>query len=45
MRVLRHWKLLPKEVMDSLAQGNIGWGFEEPELAESVSAQGRVGSR
>jgi len=48
MTVVRPWNRLPREVVaaPSLEGGQVGWGFEQPGLAEGVLASGTgVGTR
>lgn len=50
MRLVRHWNRLPTEVVGcpspSNAQGQVGWGCEQPGLVEGDHAHGReVGTR
>ena len=44
MRVMRHWKRLPREAVDvpipGNIQGQVGWVFEQCGLAEDVPAHG-----
>jgi len=46
MRVVKHWHRLPRDVVDAPFPGNIqgqvGWGFEQPDLVEDVPAHCRV---
>jgi len=50
VRVVRHWKRLPREAVDApipeSVQGQVGWSFEQHGLVEGVPAHGRgVGTR
>ncbi|GAB0187702.1 mitochondrial enolase superfamily member 1 [Grus japonensis] len=51
VRVVRHWNRLPREAMDVpslelFVQGQVGWGFGQPDLVKGVPAHGRgVGTR
>jgi len=45
MRVVKHWKRLPREAVDrplpGSVQGQLGWSSEQPGLVEDVPAHGR----
>jgi len=47
VRLARHWNRMPREAVDAPpVQGQVGWGFEQPGLVESVPAHDRgVGTR
>lgn len=41
MKVVKHWNRMSKEVVDTWKQGEIRWGFEQPDLLEGVRAHCR----
>ena len=43
MGVVKHWNRLPRDAVNApgSVQGQVGWGFEQPDLVEDVPAHGR----
>lgn len=49
MRVVRHWMRLHSKVLDApsldVFSGQVGWGFEQPDLVGGISAHVGAGGR